>query len=202
MVRQNRKETEYQDAHYHVDIKGIEGINIFTDDRNKNKFLYYLQKMSNLYKVQIFSYVLMDTHYHLLLKTEKPNLSQSIQFVNSSYAHWCNTKHIRKGHIFQDRYKSYLIINTLYLYSIASYISLNPVEAGLVNSPEEYTWSSFRFLFPSQVKNIPTWLRIQEFLQLCQTNSNNFINFVKENCQKNNFRDVFKNSINDSPRKM
>lgn len=185
MVRVNRKEIEYKNAFYHIIAKSIEGINIFIDNIDKNKFLQLLQKMVNSYHIHLFSYVLMDTHFHLLLKTEETNLSEAMQFLNSSYAHWYNIRHIRKGHLFQDRYKSYLILNPLYMYSVASYISLNPVEAGLVDSPENYPWCSFQYFISSSNKITPTWLRIDEFLKLCQTNADNFVNFVKENNSKN-----------------
>ena len=193
MVRKNRKEIEYKNALYHIIVKGIEGIDIFVDNVDRNKFLQLLQKTSNLFKVNIFFYVLMDTHSHLLLKTEEANLSQAMQFLNSSYAHWYNIKYIRKGHLFQDRYKSHLILNPFYLYSVASYISLNPVEAGLVDSPEEFPWGSFQYLLPTSDKAIPSWLKIDEFLKLCQTNPDNFINFVKENNQNNNSEKALQN---------
>ncbi|MBU4349962.1 transposase [bacterium] len=196
MARRNRTEIEDKNVIYHIIGKGVEGTDIFTDDVDKNKFLQLLQKMVNFHKVHLFSYVLMDTHFHLLLKTEEANLSQAMQFLNSSYAHWFNIRHIRKGHLFQDRYKSHLVLNPLYLYSAASYISLNPVEAGLVNSPEEYPWSSFQYFLSTQnqSKNVPPWLNIRELLKLCQTSPENFINFVKENIQKDDPENILQNA--------
>jgi REP element-mobilizing transposase RayT len=195
MARRNRTEIEDKNAIYHIIGKGVEGTDIFTDDVDRNKFLQLLQKMVNFHKVRLFSYVLMDTHFHLLLKTEEANLSQTMQFLNSSYAHWFNIRHIRKGHLFHDRYKSHLVLNSLYLYSVASYISLNPVEAGLVGSPEEYPWSSFQYFLSTQNqnKNVPPWLNIRELLTLCQTSPNNFINFVKENIQKDDPEKILQN---------
>ena len=195
MARINRTEIEDKNAIYHIIGKGVEGIDIFTDDVDRNKFLQFLQKMVNFHKVHLFSYVLMDTHFHLLLKTEEANLSQAMQFLNSSYAHWFNIRHIRKGHLFQDRYKSHLILNSLYLYSVASYISLNPVEAGLVDSPEKYPWSSFQYFLSAQNqnKNVPPWLNIQELLKLCQISPENFINFVKENIKKDDPEKILQN---------
>ena len=195
MARRNRKEIEDRGAIYHIIGKGVEGTDIFTDDVDRNKFLQLLQKMVNFHKVRLFSYVLMDTHFHLLLKTEEANLSQTMQFLNSSYAHWFNIRHIRKGHLFHDRYKSHLVLNSLYLYSVASYISLNPVEAGLVGSPEEYPWSSFQYFLSTQNqnKNVPPWLNIRELLTLCQTSPNNFVNFVKENIQKDDPEKILQN---------
>ena len=196
MARRNRTDIEDKNAIYHVIGKGVEGTNIFTDGVDKNKFLQLLQKMANLHKVHLFSYALMDTHFHLLLKTEEANLSQSMQFLNSSYSHWFNIRHIRKGHLFQDRYKSHPVLSLPYLYSVASYISLNPVEAGLVDSPGEYPWSSFQYFLSTknQNKNVPPWLNIREFLELCQTSPENFINFVKENIQKDDPEKIFQNA--------
>jgi len=195
MARRNRTEIEDKNAIYHIIGKGVERTEIFTDDVDRNKFLQLLQKMVNFHKVHLFSYVLMDTHFHLLLKTEEANLSQVMQLLNSSYAHWFNIRHIRKGHLFQDRYKSHLILNSLYLYSVASYISLNPVEVGLVDFPEEYPWSSFQYFLSTQNqnKNIPSWLNIRELLTLCQTSPENFINFVKGNIQKDDPEKILQN---------
>lgn len=196
MGRRNRTEIKHKGAIYHIIIKGIDGINIFTDDIDRNKFLQLLQKMAYSHKVHLFSYVLMNTHFHLLLKTEEANLSQAMQFLNSSYAHWFNYKHIRKGHLFQDRYKSYLILNLQHLLSISSYISLNPIEAGIVDAsePEKYEWGSFRY-FISQ-KDAPSWLKITEFLKLCEINTTEFVNLIKKNSfEKNKKIDTLLNEI-------
>jgi len=196
MARRNRTEIEDKNAIYHIIVKGVEGIDIFTDDLDRNKFLQLLKKMVTPYKIQFFFYVLMNTHFHLLLKTEEANLSRAMQFLNSSYAHWFNFRHIRKGHLFQDRYKSHLILSPLYLYNVASYISLNPVEAGIVNSPEEYKWSSFKYYAsasssspsPSRLTNNspPSWLKVEEFLNFCDINAEELIHFVKENMRNKN----------------
>ncbi len=196
MGRRNRTEIEHEGAIYHIIVKGIDGIDIFTDDVDKNKFLQLLQKMVNFHKAHLFSYVLMDTHFHLLLKTEEANLSQAMQFLNSSYAHWFNYKHMRKGHLFQDRYKSYLIVNFQYLLNISSYINLNPVEVGMVDAsePEKYKWGSFRYFFSQ--KDAPPWLKITKFLQLCEISTNEFINFIKKNSfEKNKKIDILMNEI-------
>jgi len=140
----------------------------------------------------------MDTHFHLLLKTEEANLSQAMQLLNSSYAHWFNYKHIRKGHLFQDRYKSYPISNFQYLLNISSYISLNPVEAGIVDAsePEKYKWGSFRYFFSQ--KDVPPWLKITEFLKLCEINVKEFLNLIKKNSfEKNKKIDAILNEISN-----
>ncbi|GAB4115845.1 MAG: transposase [Candidatus Caldatribacteriota bacterium] len=186
MVRINRKEINHENLCYHIIVRGVEGVNIFKEDQDRLEFLQLLAKTCKDFKISIFSYILMDTHFHLLLKTEEANLSEAMHFLNSSYAHWYNLKWVRKGHLLQDRYKSHLILNFLYLYTVASYLALNPVEAGLVDSPEKYPWSSFLYFYPSSDsgKISPSWLKIDEFLNLCQTDRKNFINFVEKNKQK------------------
>lgn len=200
MGRKNRTEIEYEGAIYHIIVKGIDGINIFTNDTDRNKFLFFLQKMIKSYKINLFSYVLMDTHAHLLLKTETANLSKAMQFFNSSYAHWYNYKHVRKGHLFQDRFTSYLILDSQYLLSTSSYISLNPVESGMVDAsePEKYRWGSF-YYFNSQ-RNVPSWLNISEFLQLCELKPADFVNFVKKNSfeKKENIQTLLDQLSNDN----
>jgi len=184
MVRINRKEINQENFCYHIIVRGVEETKIFKEDQDRIKFLQLLSKMSTDFKLSIFSYVLMDTHFHLLLKTEEANLSEAMHSLNSSYVHWYNLKWARKGHLFQDRYKSHLILNTLYLCTVASYLALNPVEAGLVDAPEKYLWSSFPYFHPISSKITPAWLKIDEFLNLCQTNRENFINLVEKNSQK------------------
>lgn len=200
MGRKNRTKIEYEGAIYHIIVKGIDGIDIFTSDTDRNKFLFFLQKMIKSYKINLFSYVLMNTHAHFLLKTEVANISKAMQFLNSSYAHWFNYKHVRKGHLFQDRYTSYLILDSQYLLSTSSYISLNPVEAGIVNAsePEKYRWGSF-YYFNSQ-RNIPSWLNISEFLQLCELKPDDFVDFVKKNSfeKKENIQALLDQLSNDN----
>ena len=52
------------------------------------------------------AYCLMDNHYHLFIKTTKPNLSQGIHYLNSAYANWFRNKHQIIGPLFQGRFKS------------------------------------------------------------------------------------------------
>jgi len=185
MGRRNRSEIEYEGAIYHIIARGIDGTDIFTNDFDRNKYMAFLHKMIKEYKILLFAFALMDNHVHLLIKTENANLSKAMQFLNSSYAHWFNYKHIRKGHLFQDRYKSYHINNPRYLLSAASYINLNPVEAGLVHSsePDSYRWSSF--FYCKSYNKIPSWLHIPELLQLCEMHFDEFMEYIKTNSLEN-----------------
>ena len=56
-----------------------------------------------------------------------------------------NRRHKRYGHLFQGRYKAYLVDQDSYFLQLSRYIHLNPVKAKLSTKPEDYRWSSLRF---------------------------------------------------------
>ncbi|GAH07188.1 unnamed protein product, partial [marine sediment metagenome] len=53
-----------------------------------------------------------------------------------------------------------------------------------VSEPEKYKWGSFRY-FISQ-KDTPPWLKITEFLKLCEINAKEFVNLIKKNSFEKN----------------
>ena len=69
---------QYGGAYYHVLSRGNEGRDIFFDDGDRNLFLRTLGETSDRFKVDVFAFVLMRNHYHLLLCTNSPNLSMAM----------------------------------------------------------------------------------------------------------------------------
>ena len=136
---------------YHVISRGISEIEIFKEDNDYIYFLKILEVESKKYLIDIFSYCLMKTHYHMLLKIKQPTLSNFIQVINTKYAKYYNLKYFRIGNLFIHRFKSYLINDENYLLNVSRYIHLNPVEANIVIDPEDYRWSSYRcYLSPEK----------------------------------------------------
>ena len=80
MTRQWR--IEFEGAYYHILSRGNERRNIFTDNDDRISFLEILGKMSERFEIEVYAYVLMNNHYHLLLllKTNKPNISKGMQW--------------------------------------------------------------------------------------------------------------------------
>jgi len=70
---------EYEGALYHVLSRGNNQRYIFVTDDDRYLFLDTIGQMSERFENDIFVYVLMDNHYHLLLRTAKANLSRSMQ---------------------------------------------------------------------------------------------------------------------------
>lgn len=128
---------------YHVLSRGNERRKIFYDTRDYKKFLEILGKTTERFKIEIHAYVLMPNHYHLLLRTNDANLSKAIQWLNVSYTVWFNKKHTRIGHLFQGRFKSFIVENEKYFITLCLYAHGNPFRAGIVKDPADYTWSSY-----------------------------------------------------------
>ena len=134
---------EYPGAYYHVVNRGNNQEKIYINDRDREKFLEYLEKAVERYSIIIHTYCLMSNHYHLLVETPEANLSLSMQWINVSYATYFNRKRKRHGHLFQGRFKAILIDADEYLKHLSRYIHLNPVRAKMVSSPADFPWSSY-----------------------------------------------------------
>lgn len=140
---------EYKGAFYHITSRGNQAKAIFLTDQDRHRFIKNLQEAIIKFSVRIHGYVLMTNHYHLLLETPFANLCKCMHFINLAYTNYFNKRHDRIGHVLQGRYKSILIDKDNYLLAVSRYIHLNPVRAGLVKSPQDYTWSSYNhFLKP------------------------------------------------------
>lgn len=155
---------EFSGAFYHVINRGNAGENIFRGSRDREKFLDYLEMAMEKFSLKIYTYCLMTNHFHILLETRLPNLSQAIQWVNVSYAVYFNRKYKRSGHLFQGRFKSILVDADEYLKQVSRYIHLNPVRANLVEHPDEYRWSSYSAITGKTEE--PEWLESAWLLSL------------------------------------
>ena len=118
---------QYPDAYYHVTCRGNEQRKIFRDAEDRKEFLRLLARSAEIYEVQVLAYALMPNHFHLLLCTPKGNLSEFMRHFNISYTGSFNRKYKRSGHLYQGRYKAFLIDKDNYLLEVSRYIHLNPL---------------------------------------------------------------------------
>ena len=146
---------------YHIINRGVEKRIVFLENEDKNKFLEIFCQESEFYDVVLHSYILMDNHYHLLIQTNKNNLSDFMRQVNSKYAIYFNKKYDRVGHLWQDRFKSFVVYDENYFFSLFKYFELNPIKAKLVNEFGIYYRS---FLYDLFNKNILKCAKSSYFL--------------------------------------
>ncbi|HER24088.1 MAG TPA: chromosomal replication initiator DnaA [Candidatus Atribacteria bacterium] len=133
----------YENALYHITSRGQRRENIFFDDKDKNTFIRKSDETFTKYGITCYAYCLMDNHYHLFIKTAKPNLSQALHYLNTSYANWFGSRYQMIGSLFQGRFKSILVDADSYALILSAYMHLNPIRAGIVSKLEDYPWSSY-----------------------------------------------------------
>ena len=171
---------EYERALYHVLSRGNQNQDIFLIDEDRRSFLRTLGQMSERFDVDIFVYVLMGNHYHLLLRTNKANLSKSMQWLGTTYTTRFNLRHARNGHLFQGRYKSIIVENDSYLLQLSYYIHRNPLRAGCVKRLIDYRWSSYPAY--AYQRRYPEWLNTN--LILSQFNAADKNHVYREKVQR------------------
>ena len=128
---------------YHIMLRGINQQVIFEDDEDYFKFVETLENYKAVSGYKVFAYCLMSNHIHILIKVEKEDLDLIMKRMAGSYVYWYNWKYYRKGHLFQDRFKSEPIEDDSYFLTVLRYIHQNPVKAGLVKSIDDYRFSSY-----------------------------------------------------------
>ncbi len=154
---------QYEGAIYHIMSRGVGRDEIFQTNDDYSKFLGYLESAREKFHLDIFAFVLMSNHYHILLRTNEANLSRAMQWIQTSYSVYFNRNHNRIGHLFQGRYKSILVENESYWNILSLYIHLNPIRAGMVKKLSEYKWSSYHDYVNAKKRN--TWVNSEEVLK-------------------------------------
>jgi len=162
---------QFENAYYHVTCRGNSGQEIFSNDADRLAFLDLLERSHDIYQAEILAYVLMSNHFHLFVKTPLGNLQEFMRHFNISYTSYYNWKHGRRGHLYQGRYKAFLVDADQYLQEISRYIHLNPIRVrnrSAMNLKEKeaylrkYRWSSYGgYLLRSGRRN---FLEVEEVL--------------------------------------
>lgn len=130
--------------YYHIFNRANARKSICLTDFTYSYFIYLLGELVDQFDFEIYSFCLMKNHYHILLKTKKPNLSKGMYFFCKRFALYINKLLNTDGPVFKDRYSAILIRNEHYLLNVSRYIHLNPVEANIVKQFQDYQWSSGR----------------------------------------------------------
>jgi putative transposase len=122
---------------HHVMARGIEDQKIFRDDKDRQDFLIRLAESLALGgETRLYAWALMSNHFHLLLRTDEHMLSPIMRRLMTGHAVNYNHRYRRKGHLFQNRFKSIIVEEEPYFLELVRYIHLNPARVGIVNSVE------------------------------------------------------------------
>ena len=136
---------EIPDGIYHIINRANHRSIIFAKSHDYSAFEDIIFEGLKKYSVQIYAYVIMPNHWHLVLSPKKEG-------ELARYLHWITTTHVHRwnevrrltgnGHLYQGRYRSFLVESGEYFLTLCRYVEGNPVRASLAASAEKWRWSS------------------------------------------------------------
>ncbi len=128
---------------YHIINRGNRREAVFHDKYDYERFLKLLLDSKEKYSINIYAYCLMPNHFHLVIYTHySDNLSKALHWISSSYVRYYNKKYKISGHLWQGRYKSFIVEQDSYLITLLKYVEANPKRAKIVKECEKYQYSS------------------------------------------------------------
>ncbi|OUN86230.1 transposase [[Collinsella] massiliensis] len=128
---------------YHVVARGNGKQVIFTDDRDREAFLAYLERFMREDEIALIAWCLMDNHVHLIVEDTEQRLPHAMGGVLGAYAKYFNQKTGHVGSVFQPRFFSEAIEGDERLIAAVRYVHINPEKAGICEAAH-YPWSSYR----------------------------------------------------------
>ena len=123
---------------HHVIIRGIERRMIFRDNKDRKDMIDRLADLLPATKTCCYSWAFLFNHAHFLFRSGGQGLSTFMQRLLTGYAMRFNRRHRRHGQLFQNRYKSIICQEDIYLKELVRYIHLNPLRPKIVS--ESKSW--------------------------------------------------------------
>lgn len=139
------KRSDLPDGPFHVIAHAVSNELLFYDELDYKIYLGLLQQTMERYRWELFTFVLMGNHVHLLVVSTTRDLSAGLWWLHWHYAGHVHRRYThRRGHVFESRPKTPPIKDDRYLLAVMRYIANNPVKHGFCSRPEEHRWSAHR----------------------------------------------------------
>jgi putative transposase len=130
---------------HHLILRGNNRRNLFSYPRDYRGFLFDIAGARSRYACLVHAFCLMTNHVHLLVTPlVAGTLNKFVQRIAQCLAQRRNRTRGGSGKLFEERFKSVLVVDDAQLAATTAYVELNPTRAGLCSRPEEYAWSSYR----------------------------------------------------------
>ena len=127
---------------HHVTQRGNRRQRTFFQDEDYQVYIDLMSEWCKRCKVKVWAYCLMPNHVHVIAVPEaEDGLRRAIGEAHRRYTRHVNFREGWRGHLWQERFASFPMDEN-YLLAAARYIEMNPVRAGLAETPEAYQWSS------------------------------------------------------------
>jgi putative transposase len=129
---------------HHVTQRGNRRQPVFFSDGDYRAYLALLAEHSRAAGVGVWAWCLMPNHVHLMLVPPEPDaLRACLADAHRRYSSMINMREGWRGYLWQGRFASFPM-DERHMIACTRYIELNPVRAGLVKQPQDWTWSSAR----------------------------------------------------------
>lgn len=114
-----------------------------------------LQFVSWAFEAEILAFVLMDNHFHMLIRTPDANLPKVMANLMKETSRYINQAAGRINQTYGSRYFRSMIKSHHYFLHAYKYVYRNPVQAGLCRTCEAYPYSSLNFLLGQNCGRFP-----------------------------------------------
>ncbi|MBU1117409.1 transposase [Patescibacteria group bacterium] len=141
---------------YHIINRANARLPIFFEEKDYLLFEEILREGVKKYEMRLLSYCLMPNHFHLVLY---PKLEGDIQ----KFMQWVTLTHTQRwhsqnkttgtGHLYQGRYKSFIIQTDNHIYTVIRYVERNALRAKLVKKAENWRFSSLFWRFKNKTNS-------------------------------------------------
>lgn len=129
---------------YHVLNRGNGRLEIFRKPGDYSAFTELMIQAKERAQIEIFGFCLMSNHWHLVVR---PRRDHDL----AAYFSWLTNTHVKRyrahyrrtsGHLYQGRYKSFVVEEETYLLTLLRYVEANPLRAKMVQRAQDWRWSS------------------------------------------------------------
>jgi len=140
---------------HHVMNRGIARRTLFETELDIRTFLAGLACTVRAGHLEVHSFCILTTHFHMLVRSPKGHLSNALHGIQNRYSRWFNRSRKRDGPLFRSRFRSKRVDSFGYRWQLVRYIDANPVMARLVEDPRSYPHGSAS-MYQSPIG--PRWL--------------------------------------------
>ena len=156
---------------YHVYSRCIDRKNLLHRDHCKDLLVKVLARTQIKYKFELISYVIMDNHFHFVIRTleGEADISRIMQYIKARFAEMYNSDNNRTGPFWNERYRDVIVEMQnnpfVYLLWLLWYLGYNPVRKNFASNPRKYRYSSINaYLYEDHAS--PVIITIHEYFQL------------------------------------
>lgn len=154
---------DHPGATYHVTSRCKDGDTLFRDAEDRGVFINQLANVVERYGWRLHTFVLMDTHYHLVVELTQANLSRGMRQLNGLYTIHVKNRHGKSGSVFNGRFKSLMIEKKRYLLPVCRHVVTNPARVKPAKPLSRYPWSSYPSL--AGLSPLPPYLYPDDLLK-------------------------------------